>query len=192
MPAVLFVPATSATLVSLAPVADPLKTALERARAGDARAFAALYRSCVGRIYALCLRLSQDRARAETLTQDVFVRAWQKLDSYRGDAVFSTWLHRLAINVVLQDKRSENRRRARERADADAAPSHISPHGKTDASLDLERALSVLPERCLHVFVLSQIEGMRHDEIAEALNIAVGTSKAQLHRARALLKEALR
>ena len=90
------------------------QTLIDRARNGDSEAFEALYRGTVERVYALCLRMSGDTMRAEELTQDVFVRAWEKLDTFRGNSRFTTWLHRLAVNVVLQDRRTRGRRGARE------------------------------------------------------------------------------
>lgn len=169
---------------------------IARARAGDASAFETLYRAHVGRIYALCLRLEADAARAEELTQDVFVRAWQHLATFRGDAAFGTWLHRLAVNVVAGDRRSEWRRGLRlvpdEREIAAAAEPgwRGGPEGRLDA-IDLDRAIARLPPGARTVFVLHDVEGYQHAEIARLAGIAEGTSKAQLFRARRLLREAL-
>ena len=191
MTALVSTPTLSRNVARLDARSGGLAAVISRARAGDKTAFGELYRACVGRVYALCLRLTQDKGRAEQFTQDAFVRAWEKLDQFRGDAAFTTWLHRLAVNLVLADRRSDGRRRAREMVTANASATVATPHGQTDASLDLERALATLPERCRTVFVLHEIEGMRHEEIAEVLQTAVGTSKSQLHRARSMLKEAL-
>ncbi len=156
-----------------------------------------IYRENAGRVYALCLRMVGDPARAEELTQDVFVRAWKKLDQFRGDAAVSSWLHRIAVNVVLQAQRSERRRRARVLTAADM-PTHND--GTLDGNararpvatgIDLERAIRALPEGARAIFVLHDIEGYKHTEIAELTGLAVGTTKAQLHRARKLLREAL-
>jgi len=129
---------------------------VRRAQAGDQAAFEDLYRDHAGRVYALCLRMTADVGRAEELAQDVFLRAWTKLSTFRGDAAFSTWLHRLAVNVVLADRRSQGKRWSRLIA--------------TDDLEVFEGAVA---------------------EIAEVTGTAVGTSKAQLHRARKLLREAL-
>ena len=163
-----------------------------RAREGDRAAFERLYRDSVGRVYALCLRMSGDAARAEELTQDVFVKAWRKLGSFRGDSAFSSWLHRIAVNVVYQEGRTEKRRRARiipaeEAAAVDAPGVPVSP----GARVDLERAIGGLPPGARSAFVLHDIEGYTHKEIAEMVGSAEGTVKAQLHRARKLLREAL-
>ena len=153
------------------------------AKNGDVAAFEQLYSDHVGRVYALCLRMTADPARAEELSQDVFLRAWNKLATFRGDAAFSTWLHRLAVNVVLAERRSEGKRWARLVMTDDMAPFEGSgPAPAAGAGMDLEKAISLLPERARTVFVLYAIEGYRHDEIAEMTGTAVGTSKAQLHR----------
>jgi RNA polymerase sigma-70 factor (ECF subfamily) len=167
----------------------------ERVRAaqnGDLVAFEELYRDNVGRIHAVCFRLAGDAALAEELTQDVFVRAWQKLPSFRGDSAFSTWLHPLAINVALSERRSRKRRLARVMPTDDLAPfERPGKGGGPELGLDLERALDVLPQGARAVFVLHDVEGYKHGEIAELIGVATGTSKAQLHRARRLLREAL-
>ena len=162
---------------------------VRRAQAGDRAAFQRLYEDHVGRIYALCLRLTGDPEEAMERTQDVFVRAWGKLGSFRGEAAFSTWLHRLAVNVVLTDHRSAGRREQREAAAGMGARSVPAP--RAGLAVDLERAIAALPPGARAVFVLYDVEGYRHEEIAEMTGIAAGTSKAQLHRARKLLREAL-
>lgn len=168
-----------------------LEDAVARARDGDVRAFEDVYRACIGRVYALCVRLTADKSAAETLAQDAFVHAWQKLDGYRGEAAFTTWLHRLTVNLVLQDRRSTMRRLQRERADSERRPTSTSPHPAVDAGVDLERAIAQLPERARTVLVLHDVEGYRHKEIARLMNTSEGTCKAQLHRARKMLREAL-
>ncbi len=172
--------------------AAEVKQLVSRAQNGDQAAFEALYRENVGRIYALCLRLSGDAVRADELTQDVFVRAWEKLDSYRGESAFSTWLHRLAVNLMLEKRRSARRRSERVMLTDD--PSLLDGAGRPPApevGIDLERVIASLPEGARTVFVLYDVEGYQHDEIAELMGLAPGTSKAQLHRARRLLREAL-
>jgi RNA polymerase sigma-70 factor (ECF subfamily) len=168
----------------------PPPDVIRRAQAGDAGAFRALYEAHVGRVHALCLRLSGDRREAEELTQDVFVRVWERLETFRGDSAFSTWLHRLAVNAVLTARRSAARRHRRVRTDA-TAPDAPGASRDVGTIMDLERAIAGLPEGCRSVFVLYDVEGWRHDEIAAELRIAVGTCKAHLFRARRLLREAL-
>jgi len=165
---------------------------VRRAHEGAVGAFEALYRANVGRVYALCLRMCGRRDLAEELAQEAFVRAWRNLGSFRGDSAFSTWLHRLTVNVVLGHHRSRVRREARESpSDAIGAVAEVAPASEPGVSVDLERAIAGLPVGARRVFVLHDVEGYRHEEIGQLLGIAVGTSKAQLHRARRLLREAL-
>lgn len=163
---------------------------VRRARAGDRAAFRRLYEQHVGRVYALCLRLTGDGDEAEDRTQEAFVRAWQKLGSYRGESAFSTWLHRLTVNVVLTEQRSSSRRERRAIVAGEGAP-RVTPAPRAGLRMDLERAIAALPPGARAVFVLYDVEGYGHEEIAEMTGIAAGTSKAQLHRARRLLREAL-
>jgi RNA polymerase sigma-70 factor (ECF subfamily) len=165
---------------------------VERARSGDRAAFDELYARHAGRVYAVCLRMAGDIAEAERLMQDAFVRAWWRLRSFRGDSAFSSWLHRVAVNTVLEDGRRERRRSARVETVEDIA-SHAG-HGegsRLDAGFDLERAVAALPRGARAVLVLHDIEGYKHEEIAGMLGIAVGTAKAQLHRARRLIRAML-
>jgi len=163
-----------------------------RAQAGDQMAFRDLYRQHAGRVYALCLRLTGDARDAEERTQDVFVRLWDKLASFRGDSAFSSWLHRLAVNVVFNEQRTTSRRERRVTPAADPAVLEKEPRARIDGlDLDLERAIGELPEGAREIFVLFDIEGYGHAEIAELTGIAEGTSKAQLFRARRLLREKL-
>lgn len=166
---------------------------IHRAQEGDEAAFEALYRAHVGRVYAVCLRLTADRAQAEERTQDAFVRAWQRLATFRGESAFSTWLYRLAVNEVLLGRRAERRRADRVLSTGDPAALERSGGRSTapGVSVDLERAVAALPPGAREVFVLHDVEGYRHEEIAELTGVAVGTSKAQLFRARRLLREAL-
>ncbi len=165
---------------------------VERAAAGNVEAFEELYRVNVGRVYALCLRMVGDPTLAEELAQEAFVRAWQKLGSFRGASAFSTWLHRVTVNVVLGHRRSTARREARVRAVGDDLPHDVAgPEAGTAESIDLERAISSLPDGARTVFVLHDVEGFRHQDVSRLMGIAVGTSKAQLHRARKLLRKAL-
>jgi RNA polymerase sigma-70 factor (ECF subfamily) len=162
-------------------------------RSGNLAAFERLYRSTVGLVYALCLRMSGDAARAEELTQDVFVRAWQKLATFRGESAFATWLTRLAVNVVLSERRDRGRRDARlTPVDDLEALAPAAPQSPPGSALDLERAIAELPEQARRVFVLHDVEGWGHSEIARATGLAIGTCKSHLHRARALLREVLK
>ncbi len=165
-----------------------LAGSIERARNGDPDAFEAVYRAHAGRVYALCLRMSADAGRAAELTQDVFVRAWEKLKTFRGDSAFSTWLHSLAVNVVLSALRTE-RRRSEEPLESESFPVPCSPF--PEDLMDLEAAIASLPPMARQVVVLHDLEGYQHDEIGKLLGIAEGTSKAHCFRARRLLRERL-
>ena len=168
---------------------------VDKARAGDQLAFEKLYRSHCDRIFALCWRMcGGDRALAEDMVQEAFVRAWNKLHLFRGDSKFGTWLHRLTVNVVLSDRRIRVKRVHREQEfDGDLERVLV---GERDvfAGLrkDLEAAIAGLPERARTVLILYDIEGYQHNEIAEMTGMAVGSSKAQLHRARNLVREVLK
>jgi RNA polymerase sigma-70 factor, ECF subfamily len=168
---------------------------IHRAQQGDRTAFEALYHAHAGRVYALCLRLTADAVQAEERTQDAFVRAWERLASFRGESAFSSWLYRLTVNEVLLGRRAERRREQRIVMSDDPAaferPRGADPGSEGGSALDLERAVAALPPGAREVFVLHDVEGYRHEEIAELAGIAVGTSKAQLFRARRLLREAL-
>lgn len=166
---------------------------IRQAQARETRAFEQLYRTHVGRVYAVCLRLTASVPTAEDLTQRTFVAAWQKLDHFRGDSAFSSWLHRIAVNVVFAELRSDQRRERRVFTTDDPAEfEQVPPAPSTGTRIDLEQAIAALPPQARAVFVLHDVEGWHHDEIARQLGIADGTSKAQLHRARKLLQEALR
>jgi RNA polymerase sigma factor (sigma-70 family) len=158
---------------------------------GDVRAFERLYQRHANRIHGVVWRLAGGvQARAEELVQDTFVRAWQRLDSFRGDSRFSTWLHRLAVNTALMDLRA-GRSRPEGRLDPDSDDWDGGHEESPGLRLDLERAVASLPPRARAVLVLHDIEGWQHQEIGSELGMAVGTSKAQLHRARALLRKRL-
>ena len=178
-----------------------------RASAGDESAFEQLYRAHSGRVFALCLRMSGSRQHAAELTQDVFVHLWQRLGSWRGDSALSSWIHRVAVNLVLSNVRGEQRRQSHEMNDTDDAQSAerqtpnapsprrsdrgiVRPNSIEDA-IDLERAIAGLPYGARTVFVLHDVEGYQHNEIAKLTGTAEGTCRAQLHRARKLLMEAL-
>lgn len=170
---------------------------VERAQQGQTDAFEALYRAHAPRVYALCLRLTADVAQANELTQDVFIRAWHALPEFRADADLATWLHRIAVNAMLQQRRGDRRREARvalaEDRDDDA---EAMLEGSADArdvlaEIDLERAVAMLPPGARRAFVLHDVEGYSHVEIAAMTGLAAGTLRAQLHRARQLLIRAL-
>jgi RNA polymerase sigma-70 factor (ECF subfamily) len=181
----------AATNVLHAPMGDSTDVAL--AAGGDRQAFERLYRTHANRVFSLCARMAGSREKGEELTQDVFVRTWEKLPQFRGESAFSTWLHRLAVNVVLNARKVEGKHASRtEDADVDddrrdemaRAPLHIE-------RMDLAEAISKLPAGARRIFVLHDVEGYKHEEIAEMMGITAGGSKAQLHRARLLLREAL-
>lgn len=154
---------------------------------GDAQAFRRLYDENVDRVHALARRMV-GFDQADELTQDVFVRAWQKLHTFRGESRFSTWLHRLAVNLILSRRASMATQRQRFIGDEVALEQAESRPDGREHSKDLEGAISRLPEGARAIFVLHDIEGYRHEEIAGLLGVTTGTTKAQLHRARMLLR----
>ena len=161
---------------------------------GDARAFEALYRRHSRRVYAVVWRLCGGHAaRAEDLVQEAFIRAWQALPGFRYQSAFSTWLHRLAVNTALMELRGRAGGQDLESDDAalEWQASADTAGLRTREQLDLERAVATLPERARAVLVLYDIEGWKHEEIAAELGMAVGSSKAHLHRARQLLRNRL-
>jgi RNA polymerase sigma-70 factor (ECF subfamily) len=168
---------------------------VSRAQRGDVGAFETLYRANSGRVFALCLRMSGDRERAVDLLQDVFVRVWERITSFRGDAAFGTWVHQVAVTVVLEGERKQRRRdmkeesRSEDNGPVDTAPWKSAP--SVEDRIDIDRAVAGLPDGPRRVFVLHDIEGYRHAEIARMTGLAEGTLRAQLHRARQLLMEVL-
>ena len=162
-----------------------------RAAAGDVRAFEQLYRTHLPRVHSLVRRMAGGRDTDE-LTQDVFVRVWQKLGTFRGDSAFTTWLHRLTVNVVIERFRSNATRRQRLRDGEDIFETLAAPARSGDLAMDFETALTKLPDGAREIFVLHDVEGYKHHEIATLLEISAGTSKAQLHRARMMLRKHLR
>ena len=169
------------------------RTLVASAARGEMQAFEALYRRHAGRVHGVIARLvGSHGARAEDLTQEAFVRAWQALPAFRFESAFSTWLHRLAVNTALMELRS---RRSRPQDEGDSDEEVFELIGSTDSAghttaltMDLERAVASLPPRARAVLVLYDVEGWKHEEIAAELGMAVGSSKAQLHRARNLLR----
>ena len=159
--------------------------AVRRAQTGDVAAFEDVYRAHVGMVYALSYRLAGSAAKAEELTQDVFVKAWRRLATFHHDSAFSTWLRRLATHAIIDELRKDQRR------DKAHETREHAPVRDVGALVDLDRALQTLPEKARLVFVLHDIEGHPHEEIGQMLGITAGTSRGQLHRARSLLQEAL-
>jgi RNA polymerase sigma-70 factor, ECF subfamily len=162
------------------------------AATGDRQAFERLYRTHANRVYSLCTRMCGSRSMGEELTQDIFVRTWEKLPQFRGESAFSTWLHRLAVNVVLNARKTEGKREAR--TDDGELEDRWDEVARTPMNLermDLTDAIAKLPAGARKVFVLHDVEGYKHEEIAAMCGITSGGSKAQLHRARLLLREAL-
>ena len=184
-------PATDRSMPPAPAAADNDTDDARAAAAGDRQAFQRLYRRHVDRIHGAVYRLvGYDHARAEDLTQEAFVRAWQKLPGFRHESAFGTWLYRLSINVALMEVRA---RRADPVGymDEETLPEHGETPFCAAEREELERAIGRLPPRARAVLVLHDVEGWRHEEIGGELDMAVGTSKAQLHRARQLLRKVL-
>jgi len=170
-----------------------------RARRGDVDAFERLYHLHAGRVHALCVRLVGEPTEARELVQDTFIKAWEALPRFRGDASLTTWLHRIAVNAMLERRRSDRRRTARvglvedaehEDANATIGAGFVAPTDVATA-IDLERAIAALPPGVRRAFVLHEVEGYTHEEVAGMTGLATGTLRAQLHRARQLLIRAL-
>lgn len=167
------------------------KSDVQRAAEGDHAAFERLYRDHVGRIFSLCARMVDDQS-AEDLTQEVFIRAWNKLHLFRGQSQFGTWLHRLAVNHVLSRRETQRKREARHTGGDGLLARVTAPSRRSSGhAIDLESAIGRLPGRARDVFLLYDVEGYSHDEIATQLGVSVGTSKSQLHRARMLMRKHL-
>lgn len=164
---------------------------IDLARNGDNNAFKELFHLNVSRVYAICLRFSACRDLAEELTQKVFIKAWEKLNTFKKESKFSTWLHRIAVNEFLMQKRSEKKFLNRFTND-ESLTNKIHGQGiNIETKIDLENAITSLPKRARMILVLHDVEGYKHKEISDMLNIETGTSKASLHRARKLLREGL-
>jgi RNA polymerase sigma-70 factor (ECF subfamily) len=183
-------PAPGSTM-SPAPAGTNDSDDVHAAAAGDRCAFQRLYQLHVGRVHGAVYRLAgYDHARAEDLTQDAFIRAWQKLPGFRHESAFGTWLYRLAVNVALMDIRARGSDPVSMVDDEHLPDAGETPFCAAERE-ELERAISLLPPRARAVLVLHDIEGWKHEEIGTELTMAVGTSKAQLHRARGLLRKIL-
>lgn len=159
-------------------------------KAGDKHAFKLLYQQYIGRVYALCYRMTGEKNMAEDAAQEVFIQLWRKIANYDGNSQFSTWLHSVTANVTISYMRKQRgwfQRMLNIELSGGSEP--VAPQQQDNE--DLEKHIRALPERARLVFVLHAVEGYRHEEIAKMLNMAVGSSKAQLHRAKELLKHAM-
>lgn len=158
---------------------------------GDVAAFERLYRKHVTRVHSLVSRMLEPEL-ADEVTQDVFVRVWDKLGSFRGESAFSTWLHRVTVNLVLGQRKKLGIRRERYHPDAEAVLNRTSGAQPRPAiGAEFEAGMRRLPDRAREVFVLHDVEGFKHREVAEMLGVTTGTTKAQLHRARMLMRKYL-
>lgn len=174
---------------------------IRRAQSGDSVAFETIYKLCAARVYALCLRMLRDPVEAEDLTQEAFLQLFRKLNTFRGESAFSTWLHRLTVNLVLMRLRKKSPPTVSIEATADQDSEIDSPTidvGAPDLLLEgsidrlrLERCIAQLPAGYRTIFVLHDIQGYQHSEIAEIVGRSVGDSKSQLHKARVRLRELL-
>ena len=172
------------------PIHNAIEADVALAAQGDSSAFERLYRTHVTRIHSLTRRML-GREEADEVTQDIFVRTWQKLGQFRGESQFSTWLHRLAVNVVIERRRSFATQRERMLDDPAALDLVTVAPARIDLSVDFEQAIEQLPAGAREIFVLHDVEGYKHREIAAMLDITSGTSKRQLHRARMLMRKHL-
>jgi RNA polymerase sigma-70 factor, ECF subfamily len=175
--------------------------AIERAKLGDAEAFKVLYDLHRRRVYSLCLRMTQNQASAEDLTQEAFLQLFRKIGTFRGESAFSTWLHRMSVNVVLMQLRKKNlpivpideTTEGDEEGTVKKEPG--APDERLAGSIDrlrLQKAVDDLPPGYRTIFVLHDVEGYEHNEIAEMVGCSIGNSKSQLHKARLKLREFLR
>jgi RNA polymerase sigma-70 factor (ECF subfamily) len=164
-----------------------------RAREGDVEAFESLYQTHAGRVLTVCQRMAEDPTEAEDWAQEAWIRAWTRLESFRGDARFSTWMHRLTVNLILDRRRRDEKWRKRivDMDESDRADALGRWDPQVGTRMDLEQAVKSLPDGARTVFLLHEVEGYKQQEIAERLGIRVGTVKSQLHRARRLLQEVL-
>jgi len=175
--------------------------AIERAKGGDGESFEALYGMHKRRVYSLCLRMTGNTAEAEDLTQEAFLQLYRKIATFRGESAFSTWLHRLAVNVVLMHLRKKglpevSLQETLEPTEEDGPKKDIGSQDQVLAGsidrVNLERAIESLPPGYRIIFVLHDIEGYEHNEIAEMMGCSIGNSKSQLHKARMKLRDLLK
>lgn len=183
--------AATLTQQTIASVADLDREDIRHAQSGDTAAFERVYRRHAARIHTLCSRMLAPEE-ADDLTQDVFIRAWQKLALFRGDSAFGTWLYRLAVNLILARRQTHATRRSRfEGGDPEVIPLAARSE-RPDLRVDVDAAIRTLPPGARDVFMLHDVEGYTHEEIAGMLNVTAGTSKSQLHRARMSMRQYLR
>jgi RNA polymerase sigma-70 factor (ECF subfamily) len=165
---------------------------ITRVLAGDATAERELYEQHVDRVYRLAYRMTGDETMAEDCTQETFIRAFDRLEGFRGQAALSTWLHSIAVSVVLNSLRKIKRLRSRETGlEGEGPPARATAAVDSELRIALHRAIDTLPDGLRIVFLMHDVEGYRHHEIAAALDLPVGTSKSRLFRARAELRAAL-
>ena len=167
---------------------DPDADLVKAAAKGDINAFQQLFERHQRKIYALVWRLAGDSAMADDLTQEVFIKLWDVLDSFRGESKFSTWLHTVATRVAISELRKQRNWQHLQLTDASDYAEQLT-HDEAPDLGTLDRLMLRLPPQTRAVFVLHCIEGLRHEDVAQELSIAVGTSKAQVHRARTMLEE---
>ena len=174
--------------------------AIERAKQGDAEAFESLYNLHKRRVYSLCLRMTANTAAAEDLTQEAFLQLFRKIGTFRGESAFSTWLHRMAVNVVLMQLRKkglpvvpleENIETEEETPRKEPGADDPRLAGSIDR-MQLQRSIASLPPGYRMIFLLHDVEGYEHNEIAEMVGCSIGNSKSQLHKARMKLREILK
>jgi RNA polymerase sigma-70 factor (ECF subfamily) len=183
-----------------APKAAAETQLIARAQRGEEEAFAALFEAHKRRVYSLCLRMTGNTAEAEDLTQEAFLQLFRKISTFRGESAFSTWLHRLAVNVVLMHLRKKGLQQiSLDEVDTSQDEPVKRDYGSDDRRLTgsvdrigLQKAIADLPPGYRAVFVLHDVEGYEHNEIAEIMDCSVGNSKSQLHKARMKLRERLR
>lgn len=165
-----------------------LSRLIARAQAQDKQAFQTLYHMHLTKVYGLCCRLCSDKSQAEDATQEVFIQLWQKIGNFKGDSLFSTWLHSVASNVTISYIRKQ-KGWWQKMLNIESSTTYEHQSDESICHSDLEKWIAKLPERARWVFVLHAIEGYRHEQIADMLGMAVGTSKAQFHRAKGLIEE---
>jgi RNA polymerase sigma-70 factor (ECF subfamily) len=182
--------AATLTQHTITNLADLDREDVRQAQGGDTAAFERVYRRHAARVHTLCSRMLAPEE-ADDLTQDVFIRAWQKLSLFRGDSAFGTWLYRLAVNLILARRQTFAARRSRfDGGDPDVIPLPARS-ARPDLRVDVDAAIGTLTPGAREVFVLHDVEGYTHEEIAGLLNVTAGTSKSQLHRARMSLRQYL-
>ena len=183
---------------TIADVAKATDLQLARSAAhGDMGAFEELYKRHHRRVYSVCLRMLQNTSEAEDLTQDVFIQLYRKIGSFRGDSAFTTWLHRMTVNQVLMHFRKRNVKFEKTTEEGETPDQVVTGTANPDRmrivdKIALDSAIDQLPEGYKNVFVLHDVEGFEHEEVAKILGCSVGTSKSQLHKARLKLQKLLR